>query len=329
MGTYLAEWLALKERTLKPSTAAGYSAYVRKDLLPVFGAMRLCDLRSRHIEEWAADQLAKGRGRVAVYRADATLRSALGAAVRSRRLAYNPTLHAVLERPASPERTCWSPAQAATFLRHNAEEHTDQLWDFFELLLGTGLRRGEALGLHWADVHLLERKLFVRWTLAAVDNNHLYLGPPKTKASRNWVSLSPRVIAALRRQAEHQRALLPFGAPLEGLVFAGVDGAPLRPQWVLDQLRRRSARAGVPRIGLHDLRHTAATIMISEGVPLSVVSKTLRHSTLSTTITAPTGLIHCREPGPFEDQPRGFSPVPARALMSPSAAHQRSAIGHT
>lgn len=88
----------------------------------------------------------------------------------------------------------------------------------------------------------------------------------------------------LRRQADHQRALLPPGAPLEGLVFAMVDGAPLRPQWVLNQLRRRSAEAGVPRIGLHDLRHTAATIMISEGVPLAVVSKTLRHSTLSTTI---------------------------------------------
>jgi len=164
--------------------------------------MRLCDLRSRHIEEWVADQLAKGRGRVTVYRAGATLRSALGAAVRSRRLAYNPAPHAVMVRPAAPERTCWSPVHAATILRHNAGVYADQLRDFFELVIGTGLRRGEALGLHWADVHLMERKLFVRWTLATVDNNHLHLGPPKTKASRNWVSLSPRVISALRRQAE-------------------------------------------------------------------------------------------------------------------------------
>ncbi|MEY9969063.1 integrase [Streptacidiphilus sp. MAP12-16] len=284
VGAFLLEWLALKERTLKASTAANYHDAVHRDLLPVFGAMRLSDLRSRHIEEWVASQLLKGRGRVAVYRAAATLRSALGAAVRSRRLVYNPALYAVMARPASPERTCWTPRQAAAFLRHNADCYADQLRDFFELLLGTGLRRGEALGLHWADVHLMERKLFVRWTLATVNNNQLHLGPPKTKASRNWVSLSPRVVAALRRQADYQRFLLPPGAPLEGLVFAMVDGAPLRPQWVLDQLRRRSAEAGVPRIGLHDVRHTAATIMISEGVSLAVVSKALRHSTLSTTI---------------------------------------------
>lgn len=54
------------------------------------------------------------------------------------------------------------------------------------------MRRGEALGLHWADVHLAERMLFVRWNLTAIDNNRLHLGRPKTKASRNWVSLSPR-----------------------------------------------------------------------------------------------------------------------------------------
>ena len=192
VGAYLLEWLALKERTLKASTAANYHDVVHKDLLPVFGAMRLSDLRSHHIEKWVADQLVvKERGRVAVYRAAATFRSALGAAVRSRRLVYNPALYAVMARPAAPERTCWNHFQAAAFLRHNVDCYADQLRDFFELLLGTGLRRGEALGLHWADVHLLERKLFVRWTLATVNNNELHLGPPKTKASRNWVSLSP------------------------------------------------------------------------------------------------------------------------------------------
>src|SRR5205807_9358530 len=61
-------------------------------------------------------------------------------------------------------------------------------------------------------------------------------------------------------------------------------GSPLRPQWVLDQLRRRTSEAELPTIGLHDLRHTAATIEIASGVPLAIVSKTLRHSTLSTTI---------------------------------------------
>ncbi|MEV0598441.1 site-specific integrase [Streptomyces sp. NPDC050315] len=187
-------------------------------------------------------------------------------------------------RPAAQERICWSPTQAAAFLRHNHSQYGDQLADLFELLLGTGMRRGEALGLHWNDVHLAEKVLLVRWSLTAVNNNQLYLGHPKTKASRNWVSLSPRVVTALQRQAVLARSSLPEGAPLEGLVFCRPDGVPLRPQNVLVELRRRAAEIGLPRIGVHDLRHTAATIMISSRVPLAVVFKTLRHSTLSTTV---------------------------------------------
>jgi integrase len=146
------------------------------------------------------------------------------------------------------------------------------------------MRRGEGLGLHWTDVHLAEKVLLVRWNLTAVDNNQLFLGHPKTKASRSWVSLSPRVVSALARQQAHARACLPEGAALEGLVFGREDGSPLRPQSVLVELRRRSAELDLPRIGVHDLRHTAATIMISSRVPLAVVSKTLRHLTLSTTV---------------------------------------------
>jgi integrase len=120
--------------------------------------------------------------------------------------------------------------------------------------------------------------------MTAIDNNRLHLGKPKTKSSRNWVSLSPRVVAALHRRADAARAHLPEGAPLAGLVFCRPDGSPLRPQNVLDTLRRRTKEIGLPVIGVHDLRHTAATIMISSRVPLAVVSKTLRHSTLATTV---------------------------------------------
>jgi integrase len=257
---------------------------VHNDLLPAFGRIKLCDLRARHVEAWVAGQLAAGRGRVAVSRAGATLRIALNAAVRERQLAYNPALHAILPRPGAAERLCWSYEQAAAFLRHNKECYADQLADLYEVMIGTGMRRGEVLGLHWADVHLMERSLFVRWSLAAVDNNRLHLGPPKTKASRSWVGLSPRVMAAFHRQVQARRNLQPLGAPLQGLVFAHPDGSPLRPQRVLDQLRRRTKEIGLPRIGLHDLRHTAATIMISEGQPIALVSKTLRHSTLATTL---------------------------------------------
>ncbi|MFG3019422.1 tyrosine-type recombinase/integrase [Streptomyces sp. NPDC048254] len=284
LAAYLTDWLRTKEEALKPTTFVRYGDYVRADLIPAFGRIALQDLRPRHITAWQEAELARGRGRTTVYRIGATLSSALGSAMRARLIADNPCRYAMTPRPAAQERICWNPTQAAAFLRHNRTHYGDQVADLFELLLGTGMRRGEALGLHWTDVHLPEKTLLVRWNLTAVNNNRLYLGHPKTKASRNWVSLSPRVAAALERQAALARAGQPPGTPLEGLVFCQLDGSPLRPQGILSELRRRSEELGLPRIGVHDLRHTAATIMISSRVPLAVVSKTLRHSTLSTTV---------------------------------------------
>ncbi|MGF1426435.1 site-specific integrase [Kitasatospora sp. LaBMicrA B282] len=283
VAAFLQAWLAAKKEVLAPNTHAGYEACVERDLIPPFGHHRLPDLRPKHVDEWTAAQRAASRGSVTMYRAVSTLRNALNTAVRSWGLHYNPARCSVPPRPRAAERTCWSPEQAATFLRHNAEHYADRLTDLFEVMLGTGMRRGEALALHWEDVHLMDRKLYVRWTLAAIDNTTVHLRQPKTEAGRAWISLSPRVTAALHHQAALQMAAHPDGR-LDGLVFTRPDGLPLRPQWVLDQLRKRTAELDLPRIGLHDLRHTAASIMIAEGIPAAVVSKTLRHATLATTI---------------------------------------------
>ncbi|WP_234321073.1 site-specific integrase [Streptomyces katrae] len=115
-------------------------------------------------------------------------------------------------------------------------------------------------------------------------SDHLVITTPKTRSSLGWVAVSPRVATALQHRAQsttHSRS--DPGDPFTGLVFCRPDGRPLRPHTVLDRLRQLSKEAGVPRVTVHDLRHLAATITITAGVPLTVVSKTLRHSTLSTT----------------------------------------------
>ncbi|MEU5060207.1 MULTISPECIES: tyrosine-type recombinase/integrase [unclassified Streptomyces] len=276
-------WLTAKDLVLKPTTMARYRDYVRNDLIPGFGTLKLDQIGHRHISAYATSQLAAGRGKVTLSRCLATLSSALGDAVRQHRLPHNPASPPVVRRPPSPERRIWTPQQAARFLAHCHQADPDMA-DLFEVLIGTGMRKGEALGLHWDDVRLDECVLYVRCTLSAIDNNRLTLTTPKTRSSRNWVAISPRVAAALRHRTRtvprtHSDAADPFS----GLVFCRPDGRPLRPQLVLDRLHRLSEAAGVPRVTVHDLRHLAATITITAGVPLTVVSKTLRHSTLSTT----------------------------------------------
>ncbi|MFJ6349653.1 tyrosine-type recombinase/integrase [Streptomyces sp. NPDC092046] len=96
--------------------------------------------------------------------------------------------------------------------------------------------------------------------------------------------MSPRVAAALRRRARSAaRTCGDPSDPFAGLVFCRPEGRLLEPHLVLDRLHQLPEEAGVPRVTVHDLRHLAATITITAGVPLTVVSKTLRHSTLSTT----------------------------------------------
>ncbi|GAA3938688.1 hypothetical protein Aau02nite_71100 [Amorphoplanes auranticolor] len=154
------------------------------------------------------------------------------------------------------------------------------------MMVCTGMRKGEVLGLHWADVDVDARTLFVRWTLVSVDNCRSMFNAPKTHGSRAWVALFARAVDALQRQRRRQRRQQLAARHYDDLdlIFARPDGLPLRPQYVLDHLRRLTAGAGLPAIRVHDLRHVAATIMINQSVPLAVVSKTLRHKNVATTV---------------------------------------------
>lgn len=286
VANYLTTWLADKSLVLKPTTIARYTDYIRNDLVPALGAVRLEKLSHAHIAVFIHHQLAAGRGPVTLRRCIATLSSALGDAVRHRRLTHNAAQYATTPRPPKPERVCWTPAQACAFL-HCCAALNDPLADLFELLIGTGLRKGEALGLHWSDIDLDQRVLFVRHTLSDINNSTPVFTRPKTRTSLGWVGLSTRVVDALHRQAaRQQRQRLHAAARYEDtdLVFTRANGQPLRPEYVLRRFHQLTRAAGLPRIRVHDLRHLAATLMIGANVPLAMASKTLRHSTLSTTV---------------------------------------------
>ncbi|MDT0449210.1 tyrosine-type recombinase/integrase [Streptomyces hesseae] len=278
---YLTAWLQAKAMTLKPTTVVRYHAYVVDDLVPALGKIKLDDLGYGHIAAFVRAQFACGRGPVTVHRILATLSSALGEAVRHHRLDHNPARPTIIPRPAAAERHIWTLEETAVFLRycHTADP---LMADLVEILIGTGIRKGEALALRWDDVHLDKRVLYIHTTLSAIDNNRLVITTPKTRSSRSWVAISDRVATALQRR---RRARCPSTAEgLEGdFVFHRPDGRPIHPEYALNRFHLLSREADVSRTTIHDLRHLSATISINAGVPLTVVSKTLRHSTLSTT----------------------------------------------
>ncbi|MFF2745990.1 tyrosine-type recombinase/integrase [Kitasatospora sp. NPDC058048] len=279
---YLDEWFHHKQAFLKPTTIARYRRYVYDDLVPAFRTVLLDDLARPHLRAFVTDQLAHQRGEVTVYRILATLSSALGDGVRNDRLPRNIARPMIIRRPRRAERPQWTADQAARFLRY-AHGADPLIANFTELLIGSGIRRGEALALHEDDAYLDKRFMYIRWTLAAVDNNQLVFTAPKTRSSRNWVALSDRATDAIADQITHASFRGPNPSPGHGLVFHR-HGRPLRPGYVLDRFHRLCHDAGVPVIRLHDLRHLACTLAMDEHVPVPIVSKTLRHSTLSTTV---------------------------------------------
>ena len=143
------------------------------------------------------------------------------------------------------------------------------------------MRKGEALALHWDHVPLDKRILRIRYTLSAVDDR-LHLTTPKTRKSKAWVAVSDRVAHALERRAHHKAPTTP-DTQHGGYVFHRPDGQPLHPKEVLKRFHQLRRDADVPHCTVHDLRHLTATLSLEAGVPMPITSKTLRHSTLSTT----------------------------------------------
>ncbi|NHC47127.1 tyrosine-type recombinase/integrase [Motilibacter aurantiacus] len=283
---YLETWLAGKA-ALKPSTAAHYQDALRLYLLPHLGDVRLLDLRPHHLDR-LYEAIATGRrGRPlspsSIRRVHATLRSALNTAVKRRLIPYNPALHIELA-PENPRRPRpWSADQSRRFLKA-AEK--DRLVALYQLLLVSGLRRGEATGLRWNDLALDQGYLMVVQQITEV-RGKLVVGTPKTKRGSRVVQLDQVTVEVLRRhraRQQHERAEWGDAWRDSGLVFTREDGGPLRPEYVTRHFQKLAAQADLPVIRLHDLRHTNASLALSAGVDIKVVSERLGHST--TAITA-------------------------------------------
>ncbi len=155
-------------------------------------------------------------------------------------------------------------------------------------MLATGLRRGEALALHWSDVDLDGGALRVRWTLARTSRG-LALGEPKTEKSRRAVPLPRSAVETLRAHRKRQAAeQLAAGSVWQGsgLAFTTEIGTPLEPRNVLRRFQVLARRVGLEGVHLHTLRHSAASFLLAAGTHTKVVQEHLGHSSYA--ITADT-----------------------------------------
>jgi len=278
---FLIRWL---ETTAKPNVAATthrrYEQLSRLHLVPYLGGMKVVALTPMHVEQLFVEQDRKGVSVQNRAKSGALLREVLGHAVRLGIVEHNPCLDVKKPRPAKQEMKFWTLAEAVAFL--DAAEG-DRLHALYQTALDTGMRSGELFGLLWGDVDFDRATIVIQRTLEEVGGK-LRLKEPKTPHSRRNVTLSRHAADTLR---DHRKQMLADGHAGGGSpVFCDAEGGFLRrPNVARRSFHPLIEAAAVPRIRFHDLRHTAATLMLLGGVNIKVVSERLGHASIEITLS--------------------------------------------
>lgn len=289
LGRYLQDWIAsLSTATLKPRTIAYYARYVSRHVLPAeIGGKPMARLEPIDLRRFYAEKLASGLSSTSVHHLHALLHVALQRAVDDGLLGRN--VAALVGRSNRPKvrrvemTTIAAGDQPRRFLEAAKGERLEAL---LVLAITTGMRRGELLALRWKDVDLGRSVLSVTGSLQGESRATLSIASPKSGKSRS-VALGAVAVSALRdhRDRQGQEQLLVGGEWRDlGLVFSTEYGDVLSPTTLRLALRRALTRAGLPTIRFHDLRHSAATLMLSRGVHPKMASEMLGHSTIAITL---------------------------------------------
>jgi integrase len=284
LGAYLDYWL---ENVIKPSrrpaTYALYETIIRIYLKPGLGHHRLRRLSVPIVQAFLNAKLAEGLSVRNVHVMRQVLSAALARAMREEVISRNAARMAELPAWEPGEVRPWSSDEAMAFLR-GAEG--DLLYPAFALLILYGMRRGEVLGLRWQDIDLESGRLCIRQQLQRI-GGQLRLGPVKTRAGNRDLPVPDLARAALLiRQQQQATDKAAFGRAWTdtGLVFTTRSGLPIEPRNLVRSFRRICDRNKIPRIKVHHLRHTTASLLKKLRVPPRDAQMILGHAHISTTM---------------------------------------------
>jgi len=276
-------WLPAKKLDLEASTYDGYQRVVRLHLLPHIGDIPLRGLRTERLEQLYGDLLDHGNTRTGLGLSPKTvldvhviIRAVLDDAIRRGLLRDNPAVaaHAPRQRPnrCRADRV-WTAEQLSAFLDLVVKRRQHPS---FWLAANTGMRRGELLGLRWDAIDLRQRRLSVHRSIVAVGYEP-HESEGKTRDSARTIDLDTATLQILAEWRQRQREELGTSRDTMSL-HTKKDGDLIHPHTLSQAFERAVATTTLPKISLHDLRHTHATLLLKEGIPLKVVSERLGHS---------------------------------------------------
>lgn len=275
--TWLEEY---KKNRVKIGTYTSYDKYYHSVIEGKLGQKSISEIRGEHIQKLYNDLVKEGYALSSIKIVSAVLNGCFQQALRNGLIERNPVKLAELPRQT---RQAMTREQQALFMEYAKESY---LYHFFEVMLRTGMRKGEMQGLKYSDVDKKENVIHVQRTLKYIEGHGYIEDTPKTRTSARDIPLT----AAIVKHIEEQRKFWGFKVvKMDQYLFCNENGAPIsreRVQTEIDRTIKRIREAGhdFPRITSHVFRHTFATRAIEAGMQPQVLKTILGHSSLAMTM---------------------------------------------
>lgn len=280
----LSSYMDRGKQRWKANTWNTYGGVIKFHIRPYIGTIRMVELTPWRVQQWIDDLMRSGLSASVIENARVILNGACKESMRMGVLTSNPVAGASLPPRTKRKYSIWTSAQARAVL---AACHNDaRMWTYYTVALTTAMRPGEIRALQWSDIDFEKGRLHVQRTITRDERGRQVIGTTtKTDRSR-MIALPPSTVKALRswRASQSERRLASHKWYALDLVFDRGDGMVLPQNTVARAHKRIAGEAGVPIIRLHDVRHTAATLLLEAGTHVKIVSDLLGHSQIATTL---------------------------------------------
>ena len=283
---YIILWLDTISNAIERNTYEAYKATIYRYIEPYFSKVgtKLHSLEPKHIQEFYNYQTKNGLSASSVLRQHANIRKALEHAVKMNMIPYNPADRVTLPKKTKYNASFYSSEQVYKLLEVFKDE------EMFSTVLLTsfyGFRRSEVLGLKWSHINFDTDTLIIQDTVVRCGNTESIDKPrTKNKASNRTLPLIPPMRAyllSLKQSQAEDRAFLGAGYIVNDYVCKRKNGEPFKPNYLSCRFGKIIRRAKLPLIRFHDLRHSAASMLLALGFSLKEIQEWLGHGDLATT----------------------------------------------
>jgi integrase len=288
-GDLLTQWFGVHRADLRPASVALYETMLRRHIVPGLGAVPLLKLAPQHLTAFYADKRERGKVNGTGGLSSRSVRilhniihEALDWAMKQQIIARNVTDAIDAPKFSYREKRVWTADESRRLLAAAADHEWGPL---FLVLLTTGMRRGECLGLRWRDLDWQTGKVRIAQQVTAV-KGQIAIGEPKTPKARRAVTLAPSCLAALKEHRTKQLEARLRATEWEDhdLIFCTSRGKRIHPRNIGRTLDRLCEVAGVPRLSVHQTRHTHTTLLFQDGQNVKMISERLGHSSVGVTL---------------------------------------------